>query len=149
MSEFNESGVLGDAEQILKPSFPVVLNVGTVDYFLKAMNDGRTLAGLDGTHAEYKIDEIKRSVAHTLFERLEFLRQVSIDTQAEELQIPLKELEYKIMRDMGSEGRGYSENEPTEAKRNIQDLDHAFTKAKKDAGATGPIERFLDRLRGH
>ena len=70
-----------------------------------------------------------------VFERILSIREVADvnDTQVE-LQIPLKEFEYEIMKNMGAVGHGYSENMPEESKINVKALDEAFKKAKKEAG---------------
>jgi hypothetical protein len=149
MSEFNENGVVGDAEKFLKPSFNTSLKAETVDFFLKAMDDRRTIDALRGSHAEYKIEEIERSAEHELFLRILSIRRL-VDTNSDQvkLQIPLKEFEYEIMKNMGAVGHGYSENMPEESKINSKALDESFRKAKKEAGYPGPLKRFVDRMRG-
>lgn len=144
---FTPADVVKEAEAKSETSYPVAIGLNTAFYFLRALNDTKTLRIVEESARPEIADVIEKSQAHALFVRLTAARDEVELHGAAIVQFPLTQSEYEVVRDLGQLGKGHIENNTgAEAKRNIRALDQAFKQAKKRAGVPGPIRSVVNRI---
>lgn len=132
-------------EVMPEPSYPVKLPTETAFYFLRALNDERSIEAMRAVYPE-RVGELENSAAHALFLKLKAAPGSAFNNE-QVVQISLTQAEYGVLNTFGQPGQGFNGNDDRAvAKRNLRALGRAFQQSKKDAGAPGPIRSVVNKI---